>query len=141
MKKKTENNNLFSHIYAVTECTKKNCAEEKRKLEAINDKNKDEMVKLMKSDLSHKQFMQKMLAIQKKINKTDEKINLVECQLKKCYQQTHDMVMFSINSILKRVNKKTEPKKYDMILKYKKMFSKKIETKDLIKFHNLSYNW
>jgi len=99
MKKKTENNNLFSHIYAVTECTKKNCAEEKRKLEAINDKNKDEMVKLMKSDLSHKQFMQKMLAIQKKINKTDEKINLVECQLKKCYQQTHDMVMFSINSI------------------------------------------
>jgi hypothetical protein len=140
MKKKTDNN-LFSHIYAVTECTKKNCAVEKRKLEAINKKNKDEMVRLMKSDLSNKQFMKEMSKIQKKINKTDENINLVECQLKKCYQQTHDMVMFSIDSILKRVNKKTEPKKYDMIMKYKKLFSNKIETKDLIKLHNISYNW
>lgn len=140
MKKKTDNN-LFSHIYAVTECTKKNCAVEKRKLETINKKNKDEMVRLMKSDLSNKQFMKEMSKIQKKINKTDEKINLVECQLKKCYQQTHDMVMFSIDSILKRVNKKKEPKKYDMIMKYKKLFSNKIETKDLIKLHNISYNW
>jgi hypothetical protein len=98
-------------------------------------------VRLMKSDLSNKQFMKEMSKIQKKINKTDENINLVECQLKKCYQQTHDMVMFSIDSILKRVNKKTEPKKYDMIMKYKKLFSNKIETKDLIKLHNISYNW
>lgn len=140
MKKKTDNN-LFTHIYAVTECTKKNCAVEKKKLEAINKKNKDDMVRLMKSDLSNKQFMKEMSKIQNKINKTDEKINLVECQLNKCYQQTHDMVMYSIDLILKRVNKKTEPKKYDMIMKYKKMFSNKIETKDLLKLHNISYNW
>lgn len=140
MKKKTDNN-LFSHIYAVNECTKKNCAVEKRKLEEINIKNKDEMVKLIKSNLSNKQFMKEMSKIQKKINKTDEKINLVECQLKNCNKQTRDMVMYSIDLLLKKVNKKTEPKKYDLIMKYKKMFSNKIETKELLKLHNISYNW
>lgn len=141
MTKKTEKKNIFSYISAVEECTKKNCDVQKKKLEAKNKKNKDEMVKLMKSDMPNKQFMKKMSSINEKINKTNEKINFVECQLKNCYQKTHAMVMFSIDSMLKIVDQKTEPKKYDTIMKYKKLFSDKIETKDLLKFQTLSFHW
>ena len=47
----------------------------------------------------------------------------------------------SIDSMLKIVDQKTEPKKYDTIMKYKKLFSDKIETKDLLKFQTLSFHW
>lgn len=141
MKNKATINKIVSHIKNTMVCIEKHCAAEKKKLQAVNMKYRKERMNLFKSNMSNKQFMQKMLAINKKINKTEEKIKSTECQLNKCYKETHDMIMISIDKILKRINKKTEPKKYEIIMKYKKLFSKKIEVKDLIKFDEISFTF
>ena len=129
----------ISNITDVFQCVEKKCAALKKKLEAVNLKYKDERMKLLKSNMSDKTFMQKLLGIQKKINKTEEKLKHTECQLNKCYDKTHKMVMDSIDLLLQKVNKKSEPKKYQIIMKYKKIFAQKIEVKDLIKFHEISF--
>jgi|DEB0MinimDraft_4_1074332.scaffolds.fasta_scaffold120244_1 hypothetical protein len=142
--KNTSNNSgekLYQIIVALEECNKKHCTSQKEKLEAVNMKFRDERKKLMKQDITDKQFLKKMLAIDQKINKTDEKIHHIECQLKNCHKQTRDIVMHSIHTMLKRINKKTEPKKYDVVMKYKKLFSNKVEKKDLIKFYEVSYSY
>lgn len=104
---------------------------------------KDEIMKYFKQydakKLTAKQLGSKLMAITKKIDKTEEKLNLTDCQLKNCYKQTQQLVMNSIDSLLQGVDKKKEPKRYELIMKYKKLFSKNITRKDIIKFDQDAY--
>lgn len=143
MVNRAEFKKMISKIKSVIKCNEKHCLEQKEKLVVLSLKYKDERIKyakqFMSKKITEKQFEGKMLEIAKKIDKTSEKLNLTDCQLQNCYKKTHKMVMHTIDSLLKGVDKKKEPARYQLIMKYKKLFSTKITTKDIIKFDQDSY--
>ena len=138
MENRAEYKKMISNIKSVIKCEEKHCLEQREKLVALSLKYKGERIKyakqLMSKKITEKQYEGKRLEIAKKIDKTSEKLNSTECQLQNCYKKIHKMVMHSIDYLLKSVDKKKEPSRYELIMKYKKLFSTKITTKDIIKF-------
>lgn len=143
--KLSNENVLYIKTEKMRECFIKKCKKQSEKYmiqEAKYTTEKDNNRQLLwLNKITQKQFHTKFLSIQKKLDKTNEKRKCIECQLKNCYKQTHNTLIHMINSLLKDVDKKKEPKRYKLIMKYKDLFSKNMTVKDIIKFDQDAYGF
>jgi len=135
--------NIVSKIENVFKCNEKHCSEQKAKLSVILGKLSTKRLKIVSDmqtkKISQKDFYKQMASMNKVIDKTQEKINFTDCQLKHCYKTTKIMLMNTINLLLKKNDKKKQPNQYKLIMKYKTLFSNKITTKDIHQFDRDTY--
>ena len=124
----------------VTTCLHKKCKEQyMHSQNKYANELKILLQKKLNNKISDKEYKKLFLNKFKEFNKSSEKINLIECQFKKCYNETYKMVMHALNMVLDKTDKKKDSKKYSTLLKYKNKFAKKMTIKDLNELDEYMY--
>jgi hypothetical protein len=129
---------LLSKVQKLRKCMDNKCSKERKKAEKEFEIYREE-IKKNAMDMIHKkitlaQMTKKNAAIRQKMDKMAVKIELTECQLAKCYKETHDLIMKTIDQFLQTSKKNNTPEKTKLIMKYKKIFSKEITVKDIMQY-------
>lgn len=132
---KNDMKNMFAAMIAISKCLQTKCKIEQEQLK--KNKYVIEMEKLMldfrdkfkNGNVDYKKFNNKVAELKIKAMKEKERKDLINCQLKNCYNESIQGIKLSIESILSHADKKT--KEYKFALKYKKI----LETKKLTAEH------
>ena len=132
---KNDMKNMLDAVLALSSCLKTKCKIEQE--QSKKTKLVIEMEKLMfnfqenlkNGNVDYKKFNNKIDELKIKIMKEKESKDLVNCQLKNCYNESVQTLKLSFESILALGDKKT--KEYKFALKYKKI----LETKKLTAEH------
>jgi len=138
MKTMTDEQKVFIKVEKMIKCYLQKCSKEqemynKKKAKFQNDLNNARLL-FFNNKIKEQEFRKKLVAIKQKMDKTEEKQNAVQCQLNHCYEKTKKSVLYSIDHLLKYVDRKKDLSKYSILMKYKNIFSKKITFEHLIKF-------
>ena len=121
--------NLLASMQKTMACVSKKCKKERASIEAKRAKYLTDLTKLLQNK-SIKNKTQKIQALTTKLYKCDERLKLVECQLKNCYKETDNMIKMSISHALQN----PQSKMYNVAKKYQKVFKKGLTAKNVTEY-------
>jgi hypothetical protein len=92
---------MYNYLYDKDKCILKNCAlEQERAIKQIEQLSKQTSDILKDNSLSSKELKKKLSKVTDKIIKNKEKIEFLDCQIKKCYQLIEKKVLTGVRDTI-----------------------------------------
>ena len=126
--------NSNKNIKLLLECNIHNCKKERNEIIKKSKQNISNIFKIL-NDITNKKITEKQGAkmfrdLTIKLYKSSERLQLITCQLNKCYNETKNLLDFTYKKFIK--NEK-DPR-YKIVKNYKNKFDKKIIPRYLQKY-------
>ena len=126
-------------IKKVEYCLNIKCAKELNEMRPFLDKYRNDILKIsIDKKLDDNQRIEKYIKKMKDLFSINTKSKLADCQLKKCFKETREMINNNINIILYMYKNNTKHPYYLAATKYKKIFKNNFN-KDSIIQHDLEF--
>ena len=122
-------NNVVKVLQKTTNCVAKKCREEQQELAKQHEKYLQEIAKLISEKGRNAKKEQKLKNLTLKFYKNQERMKLLDCQLKKCYKQTDNLLKKTLSTVID--TKDNSPSLIKHAQKYQRIFKNKITAKDL----------
>lgn len=127
-------NKLALMTHNLNKCARQSCAQEFKMIQKLNDKHYKKAEKILHKKQNNEEYLSDMIALNKQKLESEERQNMLKCQISKCNEETNNLLNVILETQLKQFNNNKQHPLYKTISEYKKMLKKgKITPEELRK--------